>query len=93
MVIALHAYRPIKQLCSYCRSNRYSFRMIDAETIVMVSGIFSGIVFEFRQDCCRVKVRHLHTCFDLVGDFSADALMHILASHNIIRIGDLDLLD
>jgi hypothetical protein len=93
MVIALHAYGPIKQLCAYCRRNSNSFRLINAQTVAIISGVFSGMIVEFKHDCCRVKIGHSTTCFDWVGDFSADLLVRLLYSHSLIKIYDLDIGD
>ncbi|HEY9195637.1 MAG TPA: hypothetical protein VIM77_05205 [Mucilaginibacter sp.] len=90
MVIALHAYRPIKQLCRYYSNSANGFRLLNPETVAFISGIFGGITFEFHHDWCRVKTGRLQTCFDLAGDFSADALISFLTRHNIIRVNDLE---
>jgi hypothetical protein len=90
MIIALHAYRPIKQLCRYCRISSSGFRLLDEETVAFISGIFRGITFEFHRDYCDVKIGHMHTSLDLAGDFSTDVLIGFLTKHNVLRAGELD---
>jgi hypothetical protein len=89
MVIAMHAYYPIKQLCGYCRSNHHAFMLMNAETVAIVSGFLSGLIFEFQRDCCRVKVSRSRVYVDLPGNLSTDNLMRILLNHNIINAADL----
>ncbi|MFA6084347.1 hypothetical protein [Mucilaginibacter sp.] len=90
MVRSLFAYRHIKALCSFFNKTSNTFKLINTDTVAVDSGIFGGMIFEFQDDCCSIKINHQRTCFDLTGDFSTDNLVRILLNHNIIRLGDLD---
>ncbi|TSD64044.1 hypothetical protein FFF34_015935 [Inquilinus sp. KBS0705] len=93
MVRSIITYRHIKSLCSFFSKTRNSFRFIDSNTVAVVSGIFSGLVFEFTRELCRVKTNDSYTCFDLPLDFSMDKLVKILIDHNIIKLGDVEVDD
>jgi len=90
MVRSLITYRHIKSLCSFFRKTRNTFRFVDNDTIAVVSGIFSGLVFEFTRDLCRVKISNRNTCFDLPPDFTTDSLVRLLVTHNIIRYVEVE---
>ena len=89
MVRSIITYSPIKNLCRFFNSSSNIFRFIDDETIKVVSGTLSGLIFEFQHDLCCVKTDG-YTCFELPLDFSADNLVRILVNHNIIRMGDVE---
>ncbi|MBK0377844.1 hypothetical protein [Mucilaginibacter segetis] len=93
MIRSLIAYRHIKNLCRFFESTSNTFKIINSETITVISGRLSGLVFEFDFEACRVKTNNRYTCLDLADDYSTDTLLKVLLSHNIIRYSDLELYD
>lgn len=89
MVRSIVTYAPIKNLCRFFNSTSNIFRFIDEQTIAVVSGTMSGLIFEFKRDLCCVKADG-YTFFELPLDFSVDNLVRILVNHNIIRMTDVD---
>jgi hypothetical protein len=85
MIISLLNYRHIKSLCSFFRRTRNSFKLINNERIIIVSGSMRGLVLYFDRDACEVKNGERdYISIDITRDFSVDMLMRILASHNMI---------
>jgi hypothetical protein len=89
MVRSIVTYQHIRNLCHFFNSTSNIFRFIDEETIAVVSGTLSGLVFEFQRDRCCVKTNG-YNCFDLPLDFSEENLVRLLVNHNIIRMGDVE---
>jgi hypothetical protein len=85
MVRSLITYSHVKSLCSFFQKTRNTFCFVDNDTVAVVSGIFSGLVFEFTRDLCHVKINNRNTCFDLPIDFTTDSLVRLLITHNIIK--------
>jgi hypothetical protein len=90
IVRSITAHRHVKNLCRFFGSTSNTIKVIDSETIAIVSGKFSGLTFAFELGLCQVTTGNWSTCFDMNGDFSADALMSVLVKHSIIRPGDLE---
>jgi hypothetical protein len=85
MIISLLTYRHIKNLCSFFKRTRNSFKLINNEQIVIISGSMRGLVLYFDRDACEVKNGERdYLCIDITRDFSVDMLMRILVNHNMI---------
>lgn len=85
MIISLLTYRHIKNLCSFFKRTRNSFKLINNEQIVIISGSMRGLVLYFDRDACEVKNGERDfISIDITRDFSVDMLMRILVNHNII---------
>jgi hypothetical protein len=85
MIISLITYRHIKSLCSFFKRTRNSFKLINNEQIVIISGSMRGLILYFDRDACEVKNGEKdYLCIDITRDFSVDMLIGILVNHNII---------
>jgi hypothetical protein len=84
MVQSINAYRHVKNLCLFFSNTRNTYEVIDGDTIAVLSGKFGGLKFEFEPGLCNVSDNNCSTCFDVPGDFSAEALLRMLAKHCII---------
>nr|WP_294944222.1 hypothetical protein [uncultured Mucilaginibacter sp.] len=88
IVRSINAYRHVKSLCRFFGTTRNTYEVIDGETIAVLSGKFSGLIIEFEPGLCNVSGNNCNTCFDVAGDFSAEALLRMLAKHCIISDED-----
>ncbi|TFF35797.1 hypothetical protein [Mucilaginibacter psychrotolerans] len=64
---------------------RTTFEVLDGDTIVVTSGRFGGLRFDFEPGCCSVSYGYCSTCFDIAGDFTAEALISALVNQRIMK--------
>lgn len=88
MVRSIHAHGHIKGLCGFFGSMRNTFEVLDGDTLTVTSGRFCGLRFDFEPGLCSVSYGYCSICFDLTGDFTADALIRALLNHRIIKDED-----
>jgi hypothetical protein len=85
MIASLLTYRHIKNLCSFFKRTRNSFKLVNNDRIIILSGSMRGLVLYFDRDACEVKNGNQDfISIDITRNFSVDVLMQILASHNLI---------
>lgn len=85
MIISLLTYKHVKNLCRFFKRTRNSFKLINNDCIVIISGSMRGLVLYFDRDACEVKTGDRdYISIDITRDFSVEMLMRILVNHNII---------
>ena len=85
MIASLLTYRHIKNLCIFFKRTRNSFKLINNDRIIILSGSMRGLVLYFDRDACEVKNGNRDfISIDITRNFSVDVLMQILESHNMI---------
>lgn len=85
MLLSLPIYHLIKNLCGFFNRTSNGYELVDHETIIINSGSLRGLILEFHYNSCLVKINNRQNlCLDIDRNTSADVLLRILMSHNII---------